>query len=741
LKYIYIYFFCFLPNVITGQSIKGLLKDQNGIGIEYANIVIPKYNLHTHSDDRGRFDISNILNGDTVLVSHMSYESVSFKVNNASFESPMTITMNDKNINLAQVMISPESQALKTLSKIDIQSNPVNNAQELLRRVPGLIIGQHAGGGKAEQIFLRGFDIDHGTDINISIDGLPVNMVSHAHGQGYADMHFIMPEIIDQITYGKGPYDADKGNLATAGYVAFKTKDSPAQSFFTTEYGSFNTRRTAGLVNLVSSDKESAYVATEYNLTDGPFTSSQAFNRFNLFAKYTKRMDNNDKLSGWASRFTSRWDASGQLPERAVINGSIGRFGSIDDTEGGHTSRSNVVLNYTKYLDEDHFLKTRAYISSYDFLLYSNFTFFLADTINGDQIRQKEKRNIYGFDTELNYSINNLHNYNLQFKAGTGMRYDDVNNVELSHTVNHQTTLQQLALGQIDETNMFGYADLTLTSGDWLLNAGVRADYFTFNYANNLSKLYDLKYKSKTTISPKVNIQYTLNSSSQLYAKFGKGFHSNDTRVVAENQAQEILPSAYGGDLGGIFKPHKRLIINAAMWYLFLDQEFVYVGDAGIVERSGRSRRKGLDLGMRYQPAHWLFIYSDLNLANPRSVDNTEGANYIPLAPTLTNTGGLSFTPTNSINGGLRYRHVADRAANEDNSIIAKGYTVVDFNVNYIFRKIMLGLEINNLLNTEWNETQFATESRLKNERASVEEIHFTPGAPFFVKGKVTYMF
>jgi hypothetical protein len=566
-------------------------------------------------------------------------------------------------------------------------------------------------------------------------------MVSHAHGQGYADMHFIMPEIVDQITYGKGPYDADKGNLATAGYVAFKTKDSPAHSFFSTEYGSFNTRRTAGLVNLISSEKESAYVATEYNMTDGPFISSQAFNRFNVFAKYTKRMDNNDKLSVWASRFTSRWDASGQLPERAVANGSIGRFGSIDDTEGGNTSRSNVVLNYTKYLDEDHFVKTRAFVSAYDFLLYSNFTFFLADTIHGDQIRQREKRNIYGFDTELNYKINNHHDCDLLFKAGTGMRYDVVNNVELSHTVNRQTTLQQLALGQVDETNMFGHADLTLTSGDWLLNAGVRADYFTFNYENNLSKLYDLKYISKTAISPKVNIQYTLNSSSQLYAKFGKGFHSNDTRVVTENQAQEILPSAYGGDLGGIFKPHKRLIINAALWYLFLDQEFVYVGDAGIVEPSGRSRRKGLDLGMRYQPVHWLFIYSDLNLANPRSVDDAEGANFIPLAPTLTNTGGLSFTPTNSINGGLRYRHVADRAANEDNSIIAKGYTVVDFNVTYTFRKVMLGLEINNLLNTEWNETQFATESRLKHESTPVEEIHFTPGAPFFVKGKVTYMF
>ncbi len=741
MKYVYFFLFTLLSTRVSAQPIKGILRDLQGKTIENANINIPRYNVHTHSDDRGRFEINNIQNGDTLLISHMSFESVSMVINNDNVESILSILMIDKSIDLDQVTISPQSQALKILSKIDIQSNPVNNAQELLRRVPGLIIGQHAGGGKAEQILLRGFDIDHGTDINIAIDGLPVNMVSHAHGQGYADMHFIMPEIIDQITYGKGPYDTDKGNLATAGYVSFKTKDSPQNSFFSTEYGSFNTRRTAGLVNLLSTPSESAYIATEYNLTDGPFESSQAFNRFNIFAKYTKRMASNDKLSLWASRFSSRWDASGQVPERAIANRSIGRFGSIDDTEGGNTSRSNVVLNYTKYIDDDHFVKTNAYVSTYDFLLYSNFTFFLTDSINGDQIRQKEKRNIYGFDTELNFKINNHHDYDLLFKVGTGMRYDDVNDVELSNTLNRKTTLMRMALGNIDETNMFGYADVSFTSGRWWLNAGVRADYFSFNYENILSTLYDKKSKATSTISPKINIQYTFNTRTQLYAKFGKGFHSNDTRVVTENQAQLILPGAYGLDLGGIFKPHRSLIINAAVWFLHLNQEFVYVGDAGIVEPSGRSRRQGIDLGMRYQPTQWLFIYSDLNLANPRSIDDAEGANYIPLAPTFTNTGGFSFHPIKSITGGLRYRHLGDRAANEDNSIVANGYTVIDFNVNYTFRKIMLGLEINNLLNTKWNETQFATESKLKNEIAPVEEIHFTPGAPFFVKGKVTYLF
>ena len=741
MRYFYIVLLSYFGKFVSAQTINGMLKDKTGSPIEYANIIIPKYNLHTHSDDLGKYDITGIKAGDTILVSHMTFQSVILIAAAKDFESILVTILVEKNINLDQVTISPQSQALKTLSRIDIQTNPVNNAQELLRHVPGLIIGQHAGGGKAEQIFLRGFDIDHGTDINISIDGLPVNMVSHAHGQGYADMHFIMPEIIEDITYGKGPYDSDKGNLTTAGYVAFKTKENPENSFFSTEYGSFNTRRTTGLVNLLTSQSESAYVATEYILSDGPFVSSQAFKRFNFFAKYTKRLDNYDKISIWTSRFTSRWNASGQIPDRAVSSGLLSRFGAIDDTEGGNTARNNLVLNYTKYLSVNQFVKTRAFISTYDFLLYSNFTFFLNDPINGDQIRQKESRQIYGLDTELNYRIGNATAADILFRIGSGIRYDDINDNELSHTLNRKTTISHLALGHVDESNVFGFADVTYVAGKWMLNAGMRADYFKFIYENQLSALYELRYANKTAWSPKLNIQYTINRNLQLFVKSGKGFHSNDTRVVTDELAQQVLPAAYGIDLGGVLKPHKNLIINAALWYLHLDQEFVYVGDAGIVEPSGRSKRQGLDFGARFQPSNWLFIYSDLNISNPRSADDDDGENFIPLAPTLTNTGGISFHSGKNIGGGLRYRYLADRPANEDNSIVATGYTVIDLNVNYTYKKMMLGLEINNLLDTEWNETQFTTESRLKNEAEPVEEIHFTPGTPFFVKGKLTYMF
>lgn len=739
MKYFYAFIMTFFVNTLAGQDIKGMVRDVAGNPVEYANISLNSSAVHHHTDMSGRFMLSGVKAGDTLFVSHLFYEPVWKVVHEDDLSGTIEIELSQKSVILNQITISNEVNTFHTLATIDLETNPVNSSQELLRRVPGLMIGQHAGGGKAEQIFLRGFDIDHGTDINISVDGLPVNLVSHAHGQGYADMHFVIPEIVDKITYGKGPYDTNIGNLATAGYVALKTKDNPENSFLTAEYGSFNTKRTAGLIKLFSAPAESAYIASEFLSTDGPFESSQVFNRLNIFGKYSKNFTNDDRLSVWASRFTSRWNASGQIPLRAVNQGLIGRFGAIDDTEGGNTSRTSVVLQYTKNLKGGNFIKTSTYMSKNEFLLFSNFTFFLADSVNGDQIRQNENRSMYGLDSEVNYKLKFISN-NLLFRLGSGIRYDDIDEIGLANTVNRKTTLNDIASGQIDESNFHVYADLTYSVGKFNVNAGLRNDYFHFIYENNLHPLYQLLETKKSTLSPKINIQYSLQNNVQLFARLGKGFHSNDTRVVIEEKARQILPGAYGMDIGGVFKPVPDVIINAAFWTLYMDQEFVYVGDGGIVEPGDRTKRYGLDLGIRYQPVSWLFLYSDLNLAKAKSIGQ-EGSQYIPLAPVITNTGGLSFHFRNNITGGLRYRFMGNRPANEDNSLIAEGYTVVDFNINWRYKNVNIGFDVNNIFNTEWMETQFATESRLKNETQPVEEIHFTPGYPLFFKGKISYLF
>ena len=739
MKIIFLILLSLLANrVMLSQIITGEVVDEYNQPIQEANILNMNTDLHTHTNELGKFTLESCSIGDTLQISFIGYQTELVEIQ--ELNSLFVIVLNEKVINLDEITISPKIDALHIITDIDIQTSPVNSSQDIMRKVPGLFIGQHAGGGKAEQIFLRGFDIDHGTDINISVDGLPVNMVSHAHGQGYADLHFVIPETIVKIDFGKGPYYEDKGNFTTAGYVDFSTKYKLENSSIKLEAGQFDTYRLLGLFNLLKSNKHNAYIATEFLSTDGYFNSPQSFNRINLFGKYTGRMSNNDKIGVTASYFNSNWDASGQVPQRAVDSGLISRFGSIDDTEGGVTSRSNILVSYDKIIDESSFIKSKFFLNQYGFELYSNFTFFLEDSINGDQIRQKENRIIYGMTSDYNKSFSNGH-INGNWQAGISIRNDQTKNTELSHTKNRTETLEILQLGDIGETNVGTYFGANIDIDKWTFNPSIRLDYFDFQYNDKLIAAYKTQKQATSIVSPKFNILYNPYSDLQLYLKTGKGFHSNDTRVVVAEDGKKILPAAYGFDIGYIWKPTSKMFLNMAYWYLYLEQEFVYVGDAGIVEPSGSTRRQGIDLSFRYQPLLCFFWNLDVNYTYARSIDEPEGKDYIPLAPDFTMVSGLNFLFKSGIYGSVNVRHLANRPANEDNSIVAKGYTITDLNAGYKWRKMNFGIQIQNLFDTEWNETQFATESRLLNETESVEEIHFTPGTPFFIKGMIQYSF
>lgn len=729
------------PALLIGQVLQGMVTDQDGVGLPTAYIYTPSGERHAHTDELGRFTLNGVAAGDTILTTYLGYESNRLILEASHFSGEITIPLIEKYVELGQVVVTNEVDALNSLTDVDLRINPVNSSQEILRKVPGLIIGQHAGGGKAEQIFLRGFDIDHGTDINITVDGIPVNMVSHAHGQGYADLHFLIPETIERIDFGKGPYSADKGNFTTAGYVNFQTKEKLNGSSIGLTAGQFNTFRTLALLDLLGpATDRNAYIATEYLVSDGPFESSQHFNRLNLMGKYSALLNNADKFTLQFSHFDSEWDASGQIPQRAVDAGLIGRFGAIDDTEGGSTSRNNVAAGLTKLIDRNTFVKTRAYFSAYDFELYSNFTFFLSDPVNGDQIRQRESRQLYGLESVFNrYST--FRGSELDVQAGIGYRTDRVAGNELSRTANRKTTLSRIARGDISESNFYSFVRADIELGKFLINPSLRLDYFSFAYVDRLDSLYQRQAESKFFLSPKLNFTYNPGPHWQLFLKTGVGFHSNDTRVVVAQDGREVLPAAYGADLGAIWKPARQLFVNASLWYLLLEQEFVYVGDEGVVEPSGRSRRLGVDLSLRYQPKPWLFLYTDLNYAFARSIDEAEGADYIPLAPDLTATGGVTVRHPSGFAGGFQFRYLDDRPANEDNSIVADGYFITDVNLDYAFKQFNLGVAVENVFNSAWKETQFATESRLSNEAFGVEEIHFTPGTPFFLKARVEYKF
>ncbi|SFR72351.1 TonB-dependent receptor [Maribacter stanieri] len=729
-------------NITNAQNLKGVVTDTSGALLENVGIFNQTSGQHSHTNLSGLFSLPSSQINDSIYFSNLGYKTFVLVVNQNHLSEGVEVILEESSINLDQVVVVSKVDAMSRIVNVDIQNDPVKSSQEILRKVPGLLIGQHAGGGKAEQIFLRGFDIDHGTDVAISVDGMPVNMVSHAHGQGYADLHFVIPETIDNINFGKGPYYADKGDFNTAGFVDLNLKKSIDKSMLSYEAGQFNTNRFVGLFNILESSKSDAYIASELYLTDGPFDSPQNFNRINILGRYHYKDIGKEELTLTASHFQSKWDASGQVPQRAIDQNIIGRFGAIDDTEGGQTSRSNLMLNHTKFLGEEQFLKTRAFVSKYDFELFSNFTFFLEDPVNGDQIRQYEDRTIMGAETvfeQINIVVGE--NDTFKYSGGIGFRNDNVDDVTLEHTLNRKTVLEQYAFGDVDETNVYGFVNGEYKTGNWTFNPSVRVDYFNFDYENKLSNLYDNKSESKAIISPKLNTLYALNRNWQLFLKTGMGFHSNDARVVTANEGRDVLPKAYGVDFGTIIKPVDKLVLNATLWGLFLDQEFVYVGDAGIVEPSGKTRRVGVELGGRYQLSDWLYLYSDVNYTYARSTEEPDGEDYIPLAPDFTAVGGLSITDLGNFSGNLNYRYLGDRAANEDNSIVAEGYFVTDLNLNYSIKNWTVGIIVENLFDTEWNETQFATESRLFNETASVEEIHFTPGTPFYLRGKVSVRF
>ncbi len=719
--------------LIYSQVQKGVVLDSLENPIENAYILNARTKAHAHTDDFGKFSIENSSLKDTLTVSALGFEKHNFLIESNDNKIILTPSV----FKLDEIVVNSKLSAMNIISKIDLAVTPVKSSQEILRKVPGLFIGQHAGGGKAEQIFLRGFDIDHGTDIALDVDGMSVNMVSHAHGQGYADLHFVIPETIDKIDFGKGSYYANKGDFSTAGYVSFKTKEKIESSSIGVELGQFNTFRTIGIFDLLEpKSKNSAYVATEYMLTDGPFDSPQNFKRINVLGKYTYNLINNTKVSILASHFTSNWDASGQIPQRLIDNGSISRFGAVDNTEGGKTQRTNFNVSLVKPIEENLSLKANVYFTNYQFKLYSNFTFFLNDPVNGDQIRQKENRNIYGLNSEFNQKLK-LGNLQL----GVGFRNDETSNSELSHTLNRNQVLENIKLGDINQTNLFSYLNADINFGKLKINPSLRLDHFKFNYQDKLQEKYVTQSVDKTKLSPKLNFIYSYNNNLQLFLKSGFGFHSNDARVVVSQSGKAILPSSFGSDLGIIFKPVPKLIVNSSLWMLQLQQEFVYVGDEGVVEPSGKTLRKGIDFGIRYQFNNYLFFDSDLTYTHARSTDEPRGLNYIPLAPDFTSTAGISLKEYKNWSGGIQYRYLKSRPANEDNSIIAKGYGITDANISYKWKKITFGLSAENIINVKWNETQFATESQLQNESQSVTEIHFTPGAPFNLKGKILFKF
>jgi outer membrane cobalamin receptor len=742
-------------NTAAQSIVKGRVVDQNTKEpLEAA--LISSNQKQTLTDKEGNFTLNNVSQQDSVTVSYIGYTTKIIAA--ASLNNQDNIQLERGTVDLKDIVISTRINSISTtraLSRTDLNMRPARSAQDLLRLVPGLFIAQQVGGGKAEQIFLRGFDADHGTDVNISVDDMPVNLVSQAHGQGWADLHYLIPETVGSYDFGKGPYYANKGDFCTAGFVNYNTLNVLENNMVKVEAGQFNTARAVAMINLLSNKAkdrgQNAYVAGEALYANGPFDYKQHFKRFNVFGKFNTQIGSNTKLTATLSTFASTWRASGEIPMRAVSEGYIfDRFGVIDSGQGGTTNKTIANIKLTTSLKNNFTLENQLYYLHTYFNLFTNFTFYYVDPVNGDEFNQHEVRDMFGYNGKISrQSV--FGNAVLNSSAGIGFRYDHTHPSWLAHSLDGDSLLNYLQLGIVKEANVNAYIDETLETGRWLFNVGLRADYFNFYYLNrapasdSAAGIYNglSTSQGKASINPKINIQYTLNDRVQLYVKTGKGFHSNDARVVIGNEDYRVLPSAYGVDLGINWKPLPHLYINTALWYIYLQQEFTYGSDYGdeSVQPGGRTVRKGIDFSARYQITKWLYGDANVNLAKPRALDEIKGEDYIEGAPTFTSTAGLYVRFKNGINGGISYRYMHDRPANADYSLVAKGYFLTDLTANYTRKNYEIGLSIENLFNTTWNETEIEYITRLKNEAAPVDELSYTAGIPFFAKLKFSVFF
>jgi outer membrane receptor protein involved in Fe transport len=628
----------------------------------------------------------------------------------------------------------------QTIRAKDFELRPTSTPSDILRLVPGLFISQHQGGGKADQIFLRGFDADHGTDVAIFIDGIPVNMVSHAHGQGFADLHWLIPETVDRVEVYKGPYFVQFGDFATAGAVNIITKRRDKDTTLTILGGSFDTQRYLSVLSPPEGTPLTPYIAFEAYHNDGPFKHPNHLNRFNLLTKFTLLSTASSNLSFLGTFLKSYWHASGQIPAREVRAGRLGRFGSIDPSEGGKTERQNLNLVYN-YNDERQSFNAQAWTSWYRLNLFSDFTFFARDPVNGDGIEQTDKRYLGGsyFNYRRNYTLLEIPTETL---LGFSSRTDRTR-VGLFNQRRRQrlsTTINSI----INQTNLAWYAQQEVRPTSWLrTQVGVRLDNFFFDVHDNRPVVAKNSGDDASFIAnPKANIILSpfsdnwLARNTDIYLSFGGGYHSNDARdVIMAKPGKTTLPRALGGEIGFRTKLFEQFDMAIDYWRLHLENELVLVGDEGRTESRGKTKRQGAEAELRYTILPWLS--ADLDISYTWSGFVKTG-NAIPLAPRFLAFGGFTARHPSGLEGRIQMRGVGSRYGTEDRSVLVRGYNILDLLLKYKLDRFEFLFAIDNIANKKWRAAQFVFESRLPGEAAPVRDIHFTPGDPLIVRAGVT---
>ena len=715
----------------------------------------------TITDSSGSYQFMNIpARNYTVVFEIESYFSTTREIDLAGEEAlTLNIVLSPEMIELKAAQVSglraTSAASSAIISALDLELRPHNSAQDLLKSIPGIFTAQHQGGAKAEQIFVRGFDCDHGTDINLSLDGAPVNLPSHAHGQGYADMHFLMADVVSSMDVYKGPYQAQFGDFYTGAAVAFHTYDSlprnmvhldlssaPTQRAFEGSRLMFMTNIPTGLARL------NAYIGAEYSYTPGYYDINQKYSKFNIFGKLRYRLTNTSDIALSIAGYAASWYGSGQIPLRAVEDGLINRFGSLDPTEGGTTNRTLVNLTYKNATEHGKFTFD-AYYQRYGLTLYNDFTFFLSDPAHGDEIEQDDSRNVIGFNTQYSRYFQ-LGKIATKSTFGGGMRTDIIE-TDLWH-VQQRVRLDQRNDDHIFETSNNIWFKQDFDINNWFrFDAALRLDYFTFedrdlqpvdpvnHPVNNSGTNYQL------LPGYKLNFIFSPTPSFQLYVNNGIGYHSNDARVVVPQQYHR-LPMAFAEEVGASVRIGGRAIFTAALYCLDLTDELTLDQDIPAVVDNGSTRRMGVDFSGRVQITKWLTADVDVNYSDNYLTSNFLGSKapinfYLPLAPVFTSQGGLTARDKSGIKARVGYKAMSKRPANQDYSVTALGYYIMDATIAYERKRWEVSITAENLLNSKWNEAQFATLTQLRGETRPVNELCFTAGTPLALKLGFSFFF
>jgi hypothetical protein len=647
-----------------------------------------------------------------------------------------------------------------TVPAADFELRPLESGGQLIEAVPGALTAQHTGGGKAEQYFLRGFDADHGTDLLVYFDGVPINLRSHAHGQGYLDLHFVTPESIQQIDAWKGPYHARFGDFATAAAIEYVPWASLPRSAATYEAGYWDTHRGVALLSprfgpFGGEDAPGqALVALEAYRTDGPYANDEDLRRFSLFARASYRLAPTLVLSGHALGYSGKWDASGLVPDRLVDDGSLGRFGSLDPSEGGRSRRAQGKLQLDWSPGERSHLTANAYLLHYDLDLYSNFTYALAHPDDGgDGIFQEDRRVQAGGRADwaqvLPARLPGL------ARAGLELRLDDAR-VTLGRQT-RRTEIETTSKDGVFELSFAPYVETELLPLPWLrLVAGLRFEELLHDVESRLgggsSDGADHRWlpKANLVLAP-FGVGGPLASEVdglrdlELFLNFGRGFHSNDARSTLDSSAGNLLALATGAEVGARTRFAERITLAVDAFWLHLDDELVFAGDEGTTESAGETRRLGVELVAQADLAEWLYWRGDVAYTSPRLVSGDEplpqAARFVAKSAVGVRFGGFAAE--------LGVRSLGTRRASEDpGDPHLTSYAVLDFGLRYRTERLEVGLDFENLTGARWRSSEFFYASCAPSEVGSAAcppggfpDRHFTPGNPFNVRGRASLRF